>query len=269
MFPKKPSPAPIALQIGSIGISLYSSDPTLRREISTLFNAFIVPARASFWRVDLRPLARRSPHKTPVVRRNGDAFTLQWSRFFGRFSFRSRSGRLRAESAAVLSTFLRAFISQVLADGEGFLVHSAGLSNDSAACVMPGVSGSGKSTIARLFGADRILSDEIVLLQKRNAQWTAFGTPFTGELPESRPASAPLSALYFLEKSPLWKKSALAKPEAVRRLLRCVINFSDDRNAHASILGAAEDLVSSVPARILSFSRALPPRTSLERYLFV
>ncbi len=65
--------------------------------------------------------------------------------------------------------------------------------------------GAGKTTISRLAPPDaNLLTDEISYLRPAARGYRAYGTPFAGEL--ARPGenlSAPLAALYFLEKGPL------------------------------------------------------------------
>jgi hypothetical protein len=259
----------VSLRVGTIGVSFQTATPVQKREISSFFGPFLADPQPSFWRIALRPGRARLRRPTPLVRRSDGGYDVRWSRFSGRILAGSRSGELRITSSAVLGTFLRAFMSQILANESGFLLHSAGAKVRGGACVLAGVSGSGKSTISRLGAPGRMLSDEIVLVQKRGGGWKAFGTPFNGELEISNAGGAALRALYFLEKSGRWGKRLLPRQEAARRTLRCVLNFSDDPSAHRGILDAAADLVSSVPAYALSFAKTLPREATLEQILSI
>ena len=111
---------------------------------------------------------------------------------------------------------LRIVHSIVLAPQGGLLLHSASAIRNGKAFLFAGVSGAGKTTISRLAPPDAtLLTDEISYVRKFDAGYTAFGTPFTGELAKlGENVSAPIAALYLLAQGPENRIDPVAPAEA-------------------------------------------------------
>jgi len=93
-----------------------------------------------------------------------------------------------------------------LAGGKGLEVHALGVV-DEAGCghLFLGHSGAGKSTSARLWQSQRdvrILSDDRIILRRRDGQVWMHGTPWHGDAGIASPGSALLSHIYVLEQAP-------------------------------------------------------------------
>jgi hypothetical protein len=92
-----------------------------------------------------------------------------------------------------------------LACGEGVEVHAVGLVDEAGkGHLFLGHSGAGKSTTARLWESQpntRVLSDDRIILRKRDGRIWMYGTPWHGDAGIASPESAPLSKLYLLEHS--------------------------------------------------------------------
>src|ERR1700691_723993 len=115
----------------------------------------------------------------------------------------SRRGFVRqAAYPYAIDTVMRIVHSLVLAERGGFLVHSASVVRNGRAFLFSGVSGAGKTTMARLAPKDAtLLTDEISYVRKEQQGYAAFGTPFTGELNKAgENVRAPLAAVYLLAK---------------------------------------------------------------------
>jgi hypothetical protein len=96
-----------------------------------------------------------------------------------------------------------------LAGGKGLEVHALGVVDDAGfGHLFLGHSGAGKSTSARLWQAEqsqrggRILSDDRIILRKREGQVWMYGTPWHGDAGIASPGSARLSHIYILEQAP-------------------------------------------------------------------
>jgi hypothetical protein len=89
---------------------------------------------------------------------------------------------------------LRITHSLLLAMEGGFQLHASSAIRNGHAFLFAGVSGAGKTTMARLAPSDAlVLTDEISYIRRIAGGYRAYGTPFAGEL--ARPganASAPL-----------------------------------------------------------------------------
>jgi hypothetical protein len=154
-----------------------------------------------------------------------------------------------------LDSVLRILHSMILAERGGFLLHAASAICDGRAYLFSGVSGAGKTTMTRLAPADiTLLTDEISYLRPSADGYAAFGTPFAGELAKAgENCTAPVSALFFLEKGSENRIDELSSAEAVRRLMRNILFFAEDRGLTEKLFATACDFVGRVPICRLMF----------------
>lgn len=159
-------------------------------------------------------------------------------------------------------SWLRVFISILCRREPALLIHSAGAVLNGHAHLFYGVSGAGKSTITRIIGKDRALSDELVLVYRALKTWRAVSTPFWGELKKNNGTvfDAPLAGIHRLEKSPTATVRRSAPIAALPALLACIMHFDKSPGSVTSILSTAEGLLRSVPPDTLSFSRTTTPQ---------
>jgi len=117
------------------------------------------------------------------------------------------------------------------------------------------VSEAGKTTISRLAPPDvTLLTDEISYVRRQGDGYTAFGTPFTGELAKlGENVSAPIAALYLLGKGPENRIQSITAVEAARSLLANLLFFAKDGALVRSVFHAAFEFVQRVPASRLTF----------------
>ena len=190
------------------------------------------------------------------VRRDGDEWLIERGDFHARWDPRSGRGSVRQNANPYsLDSVLRILHSLILAQRGGFLLHAASAICDGRACLFSGVSGAGKTTMTRLAPPDvTLLTDEISYLRPNAEGYSAFGTPFAGELARSgENCTAPVSALFFLEKGPENRVDELPSAEAVRRLMRNILFFAEDRGLVEKLLATACEFVARVPIRRLTF----------------
>jgi hypothetical protein len=190
------------------------------------------------------------------VRRDGDEWLIERGDFHARWDPRSGRGSVRQNANPYsLDSVLRILHSLILAERGGFLLHAASAISDGRACLFSGVSGAGKTTMTRLAPSDvTLLTDEISYLSPNAEGYSAFGTPFAGELARAgENCTAPVSALFFLEKGPENRVHELSSAEAVRRLMRNILFFAEDRGLVEKLLATACEFVAKVPIRRLTF----------------
>jgi len=190
------------------------------------------------------------------VRRDGDEWLIERGDFHARWDPRSGRGSVRQNANPFsLDSVLRILHSLILAERGGFLLHAASAICDGRACLFSGVSGAGKTTMTRLAPSDiTLLTDEISYLRPNAEGYSAFGTPFAGELARAgENCTAPVSALFFLEKGPENRVDELSSAEAVRRLMRNILFFAEDRGLVEKLLATACEFVARVPIRRLTF----------------
>jgi hypothetical protein len=155
-----------------------------------------------------------------------------------------------------IDSVIRIIHSLVLAQNcAGFLLHSASAIREGRALLFSGVSGAGKTTIARLAPPDAaLLTDEISYVRRLDSGYYAFGTPFAGELGTAgHNVAAPIGALYLLAKGPHHRIRPLLPSLAAQKLLRNVLFFGEDRTLVETLFGLTCDFIARVPVFELTF----------------
>jgi hypothetical protein len=154
-----------------------------------------------------------------------------------------------------LDSVLRIVHTLLLARKGGFLVHASSAIRNGRAFLFAGVSGAGKTTMARLAPPDAsLLTDEISYVTMQHGRYTAVGTPFFGELARAgENLRAPIDCLYLLAKGPENKIEPVTGANAVRGLLENVLFFAKEPELVNLVFEAAYGFVSRVPVRRLTF----------------
>ncbi len=150
---------------------------------------------------------------------------------------------------------LRIVHTLVLAKQGGLLLHSASAVRNGKAFLFAGVSGAGKTTISSLAPADAtLLTDEISYVRPQDGGYTAFGTPFTGELAKlGENVSAPVAALYLLVQGSENRIDPVAPGDAARSLLANILFFAEDEELVQAVFHSVFEFVSRVPVSRLTF----------------
>ena len=251
----------VTVEIGAIPILLQPSDPAFCELLEQRYANFINPHVNSHYRFDIQldPVGRPSDEDAKVIRqgtlwnfRRGD-FQAQWDARAGRGWIR------QCPNPYAIDTVLRITHSLVLAEEGGFLVHAASAIRGDSAFLFAGVSGVGKTTMARLAPPDAIvLTDEISYVRKigpKPHEYRAYGTPFAGELARSGAnASAPLRRLFLLEQGPDNRIEPVPQPDAARALMRHILFFAQESELVARVFDSVLEFVSRVEVSRLIFT---------------
>ena len=244
------------VEIGGIPIALSTSDDRFLDLLRQRYQGFLSSSRPEFeLEFDLTPTGPASDDDVRV-RRDGDEWLLERGDFHARWDPRTGRGSVRQNANPYsLDSVLRILHSLILAQRGGFLLHAASAICGGRAYLFSGVSGAGKTTMTRLAPADiTLLTDEISYVRPSADGYAAYGTPFAGELAKSgENCTAPVSALFFLEQGPENRVDELPPADAVRRLMRNILFFAEDRRLVEKLLDTACHFVSRVPIRRLTF----------------
>lgn len=252
---------PVAVAIGGMAIALRTQDPEFRQLLENRYAGFVKPSNphSQFeFDIDLFEPSETSNAEQDVrvgVQQDGEWF-LQRGDFRARWDSRAGRGHIRqSRNPYAIDSVLRIVHSLILAKEGGFLVHAASVIRDGHAFLFAGVSGAGKTTISRLAPPDAtLLTDEISYVRREGNQYLAYGTPFAGELARvGENQSAPLSALFLLEKGPENLIEEVATSEAIRLLLRNILFFAEDPELVSLVFRSACEFVEQVPVRRLIF----------------
>jgi hypothetical protein len=247
----------VAVQIGAIPILLQPSDPEFCKLLEDRYAGFLNPlanARYKF-EIQLDPLGEPSDENAQVSR-VGSVWHLRRGDFRAQWDTRTGRGHVRqCPNPYSIDTVLRLTHSLILAAQGGFLVHAASAIRGGAAYLFAGVSGAGKTTMARLAPPDAlVLTDEISYVRRIGSGYRAYGTPFAGELARSGAnMSAPIDALYLLVQGPENRIEPVAAPDAARALMRHILFFAHEPEMVAQVFDAVLKFVSTVQVSSMMF----------------
>lgn len=249
------------IRIGGISIGVDTTDPAFLRMLHDRYEGFVedssgAPCDYEF-DIDLHsPRGDMSPDDDVRVLRNGGQWRLERGDFHAEWDPTTGRGRVRqSANPYAIDAVLRIVHTLVLAKQGGFLLHAASAIRDGQAFVFAGVSGAGKTTIARLAPGDvHLLSDEISYVRREDGRYWAYGTPFAGELAKSgENMRAPLAAIYLLAQGSENRIAPVGSAEAARGILANTLFFAQDVELVQAVFMAALDLAQSVPVSTLTF----------------
>jgi len=244
--------------MGGTAIRVLTEDPQFQAMLLSRYGPFVNPSAQTTLQILIRLLPLSGPlewGEVQAVLRNG-RWSIQCSDF--RCIWDPATGAGSVEQAAhpySVDAVLRVIHTLVLARGGGFLLHASSLVRNQRAFLFSGLSGAGKTTMARLAPPDvRLLTDEISYLRPGNSGYTAFGTPFFSDLGIlGENISAPVAALYFLAKGDDNRIDPVPPAEAARLLLRNILFFAKDPGMVKLVFQSACDFLQAVPAYRLTF----------------
>jgi hypothetical protein len=247
----------VTVEIGDIPIELRCTDAGFCNQIKQRYAGFLSPSAPPDYRFDIRlePLSEPSDEDASV-NRNGFLWHVRRGDFRAAWDTRTRRGWIRQSANPYsLDTVLRIAHSLALANTGGLLMHSASVVRNGRVFLFAGISGAGKTTMARLAPPDvTLLTDEISYLRRVSSGYRAYGTPFAGELARAGAnIAAPIAAIYFLEKGPEHRIEPVEQSMAVRTLMRHILFFAQDPGMVKRVFESALDLVSRVTVARLTF----------------
>ncbi len=149
-------------------------------------------------------------------------------------------------------------LARILVDRKGCYLHSCGVIFDGKGLLFLGHSEAGKSTMATMLKGDaEILCDDRIIVRDSASGFKIYGTWSHGDVPDVSANSAPLRAIFFLEKAEDNKAILLKdKKEITKRLLECLIKPFVTPDWWDKILSLVHDIVEETPCYILKFNKS-------------
>lgn len=246
------------VEIGGLPIRLRCADPGFVRQIEERYAGYIGSSGAAAFdfEIELAPAGTVSRDEEVRVTCNSGVWLMERGDFRAEWNPETARGRIEQTiNPFSLDSVLRIVHTLLLAPRGGFLLHASSAIRNGRAFLFSGVSGAGKTTIARLAPPDAaLLTDEISYVIREGERYFAQGTPFYGEL--ARPGEnlrAPIEALYLLAKGPVNTIEPLEPSEALRGLMGNILFFARDSRFVKSVFDTAFEFVSRVPVRRLTF----------------
>ena len=139
-----------------------------------------------------------------------------------------------------------------------YLVHGCGIVSGSKSYLFTGMSGSGKTTVARLANGRKVLNDEAVTICHNSLGFRIDGSPLDGDFQDRNSEGGHLSAIFFLEHAKEVSVQKLKESDAYVRFLLQVFHTAplfekhdDESLSERADLSAA--IATSVPAYRLGF----------------
>jgi hypothetical protein len=248
----------VTVEIGAIPILLQPNDPKFCEILEDRYAGFLSPDSDPVcqFEIQLDPKGRPSDEDARVTRQ-GNLWSFQRGDFRATWNARAGRGHIRqCPNPYSIDTVLRITHSLVLAGEGGFLVHAASAIRGRSAFLFAGVSGAGKTTMARLAPRDAtVLTDEISYVRRVGSHYKAYGTPFAGELARvGANTSAPLETLYLLVQGPENRIKPVAKIDAARALMRHVLFFAEEKEMVARVFDSVLEFVSRTEVAQLVFT---------------
>jgi hypothetical protein len=249
----------VVIEIGAMPVLVRTSSAEFLQILENRYGGFVNPAAQPVFEfdVEIAPPGRIADEEDLSVRYEGGRWVLERGDFHAELDPALKRGTIRqtANPYSIDAAF-RILHSLLLAKQGGLLIHAASAVRNGRAFLFAGVSGVGKTTISRLAPPDAtLLTDEISYLRREGDGYTAYGTPFAGELAEpGENVRAPLAALYLLAQGPDNRIDAVDEVDAMRAVLGCILFFAHDRELVERVFDSACDLVRRVPVRRLTFT---------------
>jgi hypothetical protein len=253
-----PQRSDVVVEIGGQPIRLRSCDPDFIRLIQDRYAGYVSSSDdASFdFDIELAPPGTESGDEDLCVTWDSGRWLMERGDFRAEWNPSTARGRIEQTiNPYSLDSVLRIVHTLLLARKGGFLVHASSAIRNGRAFLFSGVSGAGKTTMARLAPPDAaLLTDEISYVTLEDGRYTAVGTPFFGELARvGENLRAPIECVYLLAKGSVNKIEPIKGTEAVQGLLGNILFFARDPEFVKLVFDAAFDFVSRVPIRRLTF----------------
>jgi len=248
----------VSIEIGGMPVAVHTEDPSFRRLLENRYAGFIGTSKNSRFDfdIDVCELPEAWADEELQVQHEAGDWLLRRGDFRARWNPHTGHGQIRQScSPYAIDCVLRIVHGLILAEQGGFLVHGASAIRNGKAFLFSGVSGAGKTTVSRLAPPDAtLLTDEISYVRREGSQYIGCGTPFAGELARvGANVSAPIGALFFLEKGSHNSIEPISQTDGIRRLMRNILFFAQDADLVELVFQSACEFVNSVPVHRLVF----------------
>jgi hypothetical protein len=246
------------VEIGGLPIRLRCENADFLQQIHERYAGYVNPsdhARFDF-QIELAAPGTESRDEDVRVHWESGRWLMQRGDFSAEWNPATSRGHIRqTRNPYSLDSVLRIVHTLLLARQGGFLLHASSAIRNGRAFLFSGVSGAGKTTMARLAPPDAaLLTDEISYVTRHDDRYFAVGTPFFGELARvGENLRAPVEALYLLAKGPENKIEPIEGADAIRGLMGNILFFARDPEFVQMVFDAACEFASRVPVRRLTF----------------
>ena len=160
-----------------------------------------------------------------------DGPIIRWDGKICHYSCFGCEGMIEPENTAILKInsqarfqdieyFIRVVTAVRIFNIGGIMVHAAGIEKDGFGFLFTGYSGAGKTTVCRVSTGQKILNDDLVILNFSDNGWNIYSTPFTNPT-QVKPTSgkSPLHMILHLKQARIHQLTDVPNSKAVADLL--------------------------------------------------
>ncbi len=257
-IPGASSARDVVIEIGGFPIEVQTTDPELERILNWRYGDYMQPGKAPEFalRVHVTNPEEVDPDADAEVWLEDREWKMVRGDFSASWSPAERRGEVtQTANPYSIDSVLRIVHTLKLAPEGGFLLHASSGVRNGKAYLFSGVSEAGKTTMARLAPPDvTVLTDEASYIRKVDGHYFAYGTPFAGEMGKpGKNISAPIAAVYLLQKAPENRIDKIEPAAAVQRILRNILFFAHQSDLVRQVFEAACAFTAAVPVYQLSF----------------
>ncbi len=132
------------------------------------------------------------------------------------------------------------------------LIHASGLNHNGKGYIFSGVSGKGKTTIARIWdkAGARVIHDDRLIIRADGENFKMYNTPVYDN---DEPRSSGLNAIYIIEHGKINRSVPLNGAEAISKIMANCIQHNWDPQIIAGLLRSVPALCSRIPVYRLEF----------------
>lgn len=248
----------VVVEIGGLPIRLHCHNPAFLRLVQERYVGYMSSSNEPHFdfEIEVAPPGTASGDEDVRVTWNSGHWLMERGDFRAEWNPSTSRGRIQQTlNPYSLDSVLRIVHTLLLAKRGGFLVHASSAIRNGRAFLFAGVSGAGKTTMAKLAPSDAaLLTDEISYVTREDEGYFAVGTPFFGELARAgENLRAPVECVYLLAKGSENRIEPVTGDAAVRGLLGNILFFARDLEFVKLVFDAALDFVSRVPVHRLTF----------------
>jgi hypothetical protein len=143
----------------------------------------------------------------------------------------------------------------LLSRSKGALLHACGIYDRGSGYLFLGISGHGKSTIAKIWFDNKsiVLNDDRIIIREKDGEFWMYGTPWHGDFKELSLKGLPIRKIFFLRHGE--KNSAVPRKgaEAVSMMLTRSFPPLWDQKGMDYTLGLLDRMAGKLPCYELNF----------------
>lgn len=152
----------------------------------------------------------------------------------------------------------------------GLMLHAAGVKIDGRGFLFPGISETGKSTIAKScmkFGISSWLSDERIIVRKSYDGFDIFGTPWSSAANVSLNTQVPLAGIFVIKHGTEPEIKKISSKETIAKILPTASILWHDEVSTEIALKLVEEIIKKVPVFEFSYKPNKGAIDELRRFI--